>query len=80
MTKQEFIEIARNSAISDKEVFENLKQYIDSSEISSEGPTPAILDEFEEIRQIILELRPRVLEMVKKEVDEEHKDCCSGSE
>jgi len=80
MTKWELIETTLNSTIPDEEVFKNLKQYIDSAENSSEGLTPAVLNEFEEIRQIILELRPRVMEMLKKEVDEEHKNCCQGSE
>lgn len=80
MIKQELIETIQNSTISDEEVFRNLKQYIDSVENSSERFTPKILDEFDEIRQIMFELRPMVLEMLKKEIDEEHKDCCSGSE
>ena len=79
MTKQELIASAKNQAISDKQVFENLKTYTaqyDNISIFTEKDRI----ECEEVSVTLERLRPQVMEMFRLFVVEQHKDCCCGPE
>ena len=75
MSKQELLASARNIAISDNQVFENLKIYVaEKDKISVITREEAA--EFEEVSTMLRELRPKVMEMLRKDVMQDHGNCC----
>ena len=75
MNKQELLASARDMAIPDNQVFENLKVYIATKDAIS-VITREEAAEFEEVSTTLRQLRPKVMGMLKQEIDQDHRDCC----
>ena len=75
MTKRELITSAEDRTVPDERVFENLKVYVTQYE-GIKVFTKEDQVEYEEVGLTLYKLRPEVMEMLRRHVVEQHKDCC----
>ena len=79
ISKQEFVNKINDPKISDEVIFGILKEYCADRYDASGNKIPLTDDEmndFTEISELAYRVRPKVMEMLRQEIIEEHKDCC----
>ena len=79
ISKQELINKINDPKIYDEVIFGILKEYCTDRYDASGNIIPLTDDEvndFAEVSGLAYRVRPKVMEMLRLEVVEEHKDCC----
>lgn len=74
MTKQELIASAKGQTLSDEKVVENIKKYVSKYD-HLDSLSKEELDEFSEVSEVIVKLRPRAMQMFQDFVAKEHPEC-----
>ena len=78
-SKLEFVNKIKDLTISDETIFKMIHEYVaDRSDASGNlrAVSEGMLKEFEELSDLLYQARPQVMEKLRQEVVEDHKDCC----